>query len=151
MGKVSKDKKVIAVVVTYNRKELLKECIEALLNQNYKNCDVLVVDNASTDGTENYIKPLLDSKRVIYKNTGSNLGGAGGFNYGLKMAYALKYEFFWLMDDDTMPYNNALEELMKAKDELKEFGFLSSIAEWVDGKLCNMNIQRTGISKKNLI
>ena len=42
------DKKVMAVVVTYNRKELLKECIEALLNQEYDNCDILIIDKAST-------------------------------------------------------------------------------------------------------
>lgn len=139
--------KVAAIVVTYNRKELLIKCIEKLQKQTVP-LDILIIDNASTDGTGDMFKEVPEN--VKYFNTGKNLGGAGGFNYGLKMAYALKYDFFWLMDDDTMPYNNALEELMKAKDELKEFGFLSSIAEWVDGKLCNMNIQRTGISKKNL-
>ena len=43
--------KVVAVVVTYNRKELLKECIEALIKQEYNDCEILIVDNASTDGT----------------------------------------------------------------------------------------------------
>ena len=56
---LNNEKKVIAVVVTYNRKELLKEAIEALLNQEYNNCDVLIVDNASTDGTREYIDELL--------------------------------------------------------------------------------------------
>ena len=42
---------VIAIIVTYNRKELLKESIEALLQQTYKNFDILVIDIASTDGT----------------------------------------------------------------------------------------------------
>lgn len=69
--------KVVAVVVTYNRKELLKECIEALLNKSSKKCDVLVIDNNSNDGTYEYIKKYIDDKKIIYKNTGENLGGAG--------------------------------------------------------------------------
>lgn len=53
------DKKVTAVVVTYNRKTLLKECIESLLAQTYKNLDILVIDNASTDGTEGFVKKSI--------------------------------------------------------------------------------------------
>lgn len=138
---------VAAVVVTYNRKDLLEKCIKKLQEQTVP-LDILVIDNASTDGTNELFESVPEN--VKYFNTGKNLGGAGGFNYGMKKAYELGYEFFWLMDDDTMPYNNALEELLKAKDELKRFGFLSSIAEWVDGSLCNMNVQKTGILKKKI-
>ena len=76
--------KVAAVVVTYNRIELLKECLGALEKQNYP-CDILVVDNASTDETEKYIS-LIKSKydNLYYKNTGANIGGAGGFNFGMR-------------------------------------------------------------------
>lgn len=49
--------KVAAVVVTYNRIALLKECIKALQQQTYL-CDILIVDNASTDGTEEYINKV---------------------------------------------------------------------------------------------
>jgi len=59
---MNQGKKVIAVVVTYNRKELLKECINALLQQDYDNCDILVVDNASTDGTKEFIADELQNK-----------------------------------------------------------------------------------------
>jgi len=107
MAKVS-NPKVIAVIVTYNRKELLKECITALLNQDYRNCDILVVDNASTDGTFDYISELLKNKRVIYKNTGANLGGAGGFNFGMKEAVNLGCDFVWVMDDDCMVHTDSL-------------------------------------------
>ena len=78
--------KVAAVVVTYNRIELLKECLEALEKQNYP-CDILVVDNASTDGTEEYISALINKyKNLYYQNTGANIGGAGGFNFGMRWA-----------------------------------------------------------------
>ena len=76
-------KSVAAVVVTYNRKELLKEAIDALLMQSVAEADVLVVDNASTDGTKDYIADYIDQGQIIYINTGENLGGAGGFNFGI--------------------------------------------------------------------
>ncbi|WP_295266446.1 glycosyltransferase, partial [Veillonella sp.] len=91
---------VVAIVVTYNRLELLKECIQALQSQSLA-LDILVVDNNSNDGTRGYIEKLaLTNKNIIYKNTGENLGGAGGFNFGLKIAAKMDYEYVWIMDDD---------------------------------------------------
>ena len=140
--------KVAAVVVTYNRKDLLIECIEALLNQEYSDCDVIVVDNASTDGTSELVKETFGSS-VIYVNTGSNLGGAGGFNYGMKTAYMLGYEYFWLMDDDCIVNPDSLSVLMKTAEDLNgNFGFLSSRVLWKDGSLCRMNIQKISYKKK---
>ena len=59
---------VIAIIVTYNRKELLKESIEALLQQTYKNFDILVIDNASTDGTYETISSYIDNNQIKYQN-----------------------------------------------------------------------------------
>ena len=132
--------KVIAIVVTYNRKQLLKECVNALINQDYKNCDVLIVDNASTDGTREYIEEEMENNRVHYVNTGSNLGGAGGFNYGMKEAYKLGCDFMWIMDDDCIVHKNSLTELINADKQLKgKYGFLSSKVLWKDNTICKMN------------
>lgn len=129
---------VVAIVVTYNRLDMLKKCIASLNNQNSK-CDIMVINNGSTDETENWVK----DQNVIYFNTGSNLGGAGGFNYGMRKAYELDYKYMWLMDDDCFPKKDALEKLLKA-DQLLEgnYGWLSSIALWNDGKECKMNRQK---------
>lgn len=143
------EKKVIAVVVTYNRKELLKKSITAIINQDYTNCDVLIIDNASTDGTKEYISDLLENNRVHYINTGLNLGGAGGFNYGLKEAYKMNCDYMWIMDDDCIPHFDSLKELMKFSNKLNnEFGFLSSKVLWKDGSLCTMNKQKRTKWKK---
>ncbi len=132
--------KVVAVVVTYNRKLLLKECINSLLNQT-KPLDIIIIDNASTDGTKNVVNSFI-SKNLKYFNTGKNLGGAGGFNYGIKKAVELGYDFCWVMDDDTIPNKDALEEMINMSKKLNnEFSFLSGIALWTDGSLCRMNIQ----------
>lgn len=143
------NKKVIAVVVTYNRKELLKECIEALLNQEYNNCNILIVDNASTDGTYEYIQNYVDNKKVMYRNTEANLGGAGGFNFGMKEAYKIGCDLMWLMDDDCIVHKDSLTKLMNADKEFNgEYGFLSSKVLWKDDTICKMNIQKKSLTKK---
>lgn len=136
------ENRVVAVVVTYNRVELLKECIEALMLN--KNLDILIVDNASTDGTKELVNNYL-GESLKYVNTGSNLGGAGGFNYGIKEVLKnSNYRYVWLMDDDTIVNKDSLDKLLHKAELLKgEFSFLSSIVLWKDGNLCAMNVQRT--------
>lgn len=132
--------KVAAVVVTYNRIELLKECIKALQQQTYP-CDILIVDNASTDGTEEYINKIeKDYDNLHYKNTGANIGGAGGFNFGMRWAVEAGYEYVWVMDDDCLPYTDALEKLINVDGILKgKYGWLASAVLWKDGHECKMN------------
>ncbi|WP_444645500.1 glycosyltransferase family 2 protein [Caproiciproducens sp. R1] len=135
-------KKVVVVVVTYNRRELLLQCIEKLLTQQKFACDVMVIDNASTDGTAEDIQQKSDP-RLLYCNTGKNLGGAGGFNFGMRRAVEAGYDYIWIMDDDTMPEPDALAQLLAADEKLAgSYGFLSSRALWTDGGDCQMNLQR---------
>ena len=147
---------VAAVVVTYNRKDLLLQCIEHLRAQVIERahgtgmpCEtsdelaILVIDNASTDGTREALADLVECGAVDYRNTGSNLGGAGGFNYGMRAAVEAGYEFCWVMDDDCLPSPGALQALLDADYGLQgEYGYLSSVARWTDGSICKMNVQR---------
>ena len=57
--------KIVAVVVTYNRSNLLVECVEALMNSGTAT-DILVIDNASTDNTHEVIAPYIDNKKIFY-------------------------------------------------------------------------------------
>ncbi len=143
-------KKTAAIVVTYNRKELLAENIARLLAQTLRSqMDIIVIDNAGTDGTEESLQPRIQANEIIYLNTGANLGGAGGFQYGMRYAAENGYDFLWVMDDDSMPSPNALEELIRWDQNLSgNYGFLSSRILWTDGSICNMNIQKVSISKK---
>lgn len=130
--------KILAGVVTYNRVDLLKECIESLKGQTFSSFDILVVDNASTDATSSYLSSL---DGIIVRRLEKNLGGAGGFNFIARYAVDNRYDYIWLMDDDTIPDPTALEELVKAKNELKnDFSFLSSYVKWTDGSGCEMNL-----------
>jgi len=132
--------KILAVVVTYNRKALLEECLSALIGQSYTDFDILVVDNASADGTDAYVKKL-DDKRIIYFNTGANWGAAVGFTYGINRAIISGYEFCWTMDDDTIPDKFALESNIEKAELLgSDFSFISSLIKWTDGNVCPFNI-----------
>lgn len=149
-------KEVVAIVVTYNRKDFLKKCIEALLSQEKNEvCDIMIVDNASTDGTREEISTYIDSKQIIYINTEQNIGGAGGFNFGVKEAVNRGYKYMWLMDDDCIVNKDSLKELLIADRHLnKEYGFLSSVVLWRDGNVCNMNkqkIKKDWYKKENLL
>lgn len=143
--------RIAAIVVTYNRKEKLLNCLEHVLSQQLRReegrqpwtLDVFVIDNASTDGTRDALAPLIDSGFVRYFNTGENLGGAGGFNYGMRRAVEDGYDYLWVMDDDCYPQPGALQAFSDADERLAgHWGFLSSVVLWKDGSICTMNIQR---------
>lgn len=87
---------VTAVVVTYNRLSLLRRCLAALCAQTVQGFTVLLVDNASTDGTAEYAQSLT-MPGLVYRNPGRNLGGAGGFSYGIRAAVELGCEAVWIM------------------------------------------------------
>lgn len=93
---------IAAVIVTYNRKELLAENIRMLLNQTEAFDRIFIIDNCSSDGTKEYLreKGWLDDKRFVYIKTPSNIGGAGGFYTGVKAAYEAGADWIVLMDDD---------------------------------------------------
>lgn len=127
----------VAIVVTYNRINMLKENIKSLLEQTHP-IDILIIDNASTDGTREVIQRLNEA-HIIYENTGTNLGGAGGFSYGIKKATELGYKYGWIMDDDSIPSTTALERMYDAVDLGNDFSFLASAVYWVDGRIFPMN------------
>ena len=139
MPQNEKKSNVAAVVVTYNRLELLRQCVDALRAQTTA-CDILIVDNASTDGTVNWLTSQPD---LNYRNTSSNLGGAGGFHFGMRWAVEAGYDYVWVMDDDTLPKPDALQKLLEADRILGgNYGWLSSVALWTDGSECKMNRQK---------
>jgi rhamnopyranosyl-N-acetylglucosaminyl-diphospho-decaprenol beta-1,3/1,4-galactofuranosyltransferase len=119
--------KIACVVVTYNRLEMLKKCIESLDNQSNSNFDIIVVNNGSTDDT----KPWLSTKKNIYAINQENLGGAGGFYSGIDYAYKNEYDWFWLMDDDGVTGPDQLKELAD-KSVVNNLMFTNAL-------VCNLN------------
>jgi GT2 family glycosyltransferase len=135
---------VCAVVVTRNRLPLLRECLHAVLGQTRPPDHVLVVDNASTDGTPEAVRAGWPQVEVV--ELAVNEGGAGGFHEGIARATAAGWEWLWVMDDDTIPRPDALARLLEASDGLAETpALLASRIEWTDGRLHPMNLPRVDV------
>ena len=119
---------ITAIIVTYNRKKLLERCLSAITTQTRRPDAVLVIDNASTDGTPAWLHkwmPLhLPQATLIALD--QNTGGAGGFAAGMKLAFENGAEWVWMMDDDAEPHPEALEQLMRvATDPSHVYGSLA--------------------------
>jgi len=101
---------VAAVVVTYNRIKLLKECIQSIRTQTRVPEEVIIVNNNSTDGTLEWLNEQKDLTVISQQN----LGGAGGFYTGIKTAYEKGYDWVWCMDDDSQPFKSSLKIMLPA-------------------------------------
>ncbi|MBN2395329.1 MAG: glycosyltransferase [Candidatus Atribacteria bacterium] len=107
-------KQIAAIVVTFNRKELLSNCIQSLKNQTLLPNKILIIDNASNDGTDVICEEKFrDDPLVDYIRLPKNIGGAGGFYSGIEKAFSYGYDFFWLMDDDGVPDSDQLKVLLE--------------------------------------
>src|SRR5699024_2267240 len=127
-----------AVIVTYNRRELLEQTLAGIEAQTLPPAHVVIIDNASDDGTEGYLAEREFTLPTTVKRLPTNTGGAGGFAAGTAEAYELGLDAMWLMDDDTVPQPEALEELVnglqRASDVLDYTpSFACSLVLWKDG------------------
>lgn len=132
---------VCAVVVTFNRLEMLRDSLNALLRQTYSPLRIVVVDNASTDETADYLRHLAAHEQSLdVVSLESNRGGAGGFAEGMKAALRLDAEFLWLLDDDTVVGEDALPKLVTTLESDENVAFACSLVTWADGGICEMNV-----------
>lgn len=153
--------RVAAIVVTYNRKELLRKCIDGVLRQTRPVDALFIIDNKSTDGTFEYLRQLSfvsgdlqvaqDSVRtvwwipsrhdstkraqVVYIQLNENSGSAGGFHEGIKAAYQAGYDWVWLMDDDGRATPDCLERMTTSRYLKQEVCLNSLVIDPTVGKL----------------
>lgn len=137
--------RVAAVVVTYNRRELLERVLVALEAQERPVDVIYVINNASSDDTANFLAERTWTRPTKVITCANNTGGAGGFTKGIEVAAEGGSDLFWLMDDDTVPHVDALGELLRAWEGATELrggvapSFACSQVLWTDGSLCEMN------------
>jgi rhamnopyranosyl-N-acetylglucosaminyl-diphospho-decaprenol beta-1,3/1,4-galactofuranosyltransferase len=134
--------RVVAVIVTYNRRELLLESLVAVQAQHRPPDAVIVVDNASADGTAAAVRARFPAVRLA--ELGENYGGAGGFAYGMAQAIGEGADLIWAMDDDTIPEPGALAALIAAREEYpgRAPTIVASTVVWTDGRPHPMNTPR---------
>lgn len=132
---------VAAVVLTYNRRDLVQRCLRALVAQSRPVDRILVVDNASTDDTTGALAGFASSALTVHRLP-RNVGAAGGFHEAMRLGHESGADFVWVMDDDVIAAPDALAELLRAFALLEERGieapFAVSCAQDPDGVLTNV-------------
>ena len=120
-------KKVMVALVTYNRKKCLSVLLDSLKKQTVKPWGILIVDNNSTDGTNDYLMSIEFTKsdeydvvhthekegikQFYYRNI-ENVGGSGGFAKAVDIAKEYDTDYTWIMDDDVEPSPTCLQEML---------------------------------------
>jgi len=138
------DGQVIALIVTYNRKDLVCSCLQACLAQSETPDHIFLLDNGSTDGTKERLQAagFLKDPRITYFSMRRNIGPAGAFDQLFRLAWMSNCDWMWVMDDDVIPTKSALQELKAAFRENfaapEEIGLLASVNVSGDGLANNV-------------
>jgi GT2 family glycosyltransferase len=132
---------IFAVILTFNRRDLLRRCLDCVFAQSHR-CDrVVIIDNCSSDGTSDMLRREWGD-RVEVHTLSRNIGASGGFNAAIRIAYQGGADFIWLMDDDVLPSYDALAKLVEADELLADRGiahaFVLSSAWTEDGSPTNV-------------
>jgi hypothetical protein len=111
--------KVSVVIPTYNLKDILLECLASVFAQDYPNFEVIVVDNASVDGTSAAVREKFPQAKLV--RNPKNLGVTGGGNTGFKYATG---DYVWMVDHDNIIEPNALLEMVKLAESDPQIGIV---------------------------
>lgn len=124
------DPLVSVVVVNFNGKNYLDDCLSALATQTFRNFEVILVDNGSSDESAAFVSEHYPS--VILVETGKNLGFAGGTNTGIRVAQG---EFIFTLNNDTIADPRVLEEIVKPMKTDPKVGICGTKMVFPDGRI----------------
>lgn len=124
-------KKIAVVILNYKLKNLVLKCVNSVLESSHKNLQVIVVDNNSEDNIE---QSIPQNPKVIFIQSGDNLGFTGGNNLGIKKALEGNPDYIFILNPDTTIKNNTISELLK-KTEKYNAGVASPKIYFSDSKI----------------
>lgn len=105
---------VAVILLNYNQEDYTIKCVESILNTNYKDLIVMLVDNGSrVESVTRLYNELPDDSRLIFKQLKDNIGYSRGSNFAKEEAYKFNPKYFLIMNNDTILANDAIEELVK--------------------------------------
>lgn len=102
------------ILINYNNYQVTLDCIRSILNSTYA-CDIIVVDNSENEDDYKKLKALDD--QIIVLRPGSNVGFAAGNNLGLRTAIKHGYDYFVILNNDTVIDSSMIDELKKYCDD----------------------------------
>jgi len=118
-------KSVGIFICNYNKREFVVNCVKSVFEQSFKEFDLFVVDNASTDDSVEKLREIYEDKITIIENA-ENLGGSGGFNTGIKFACKNNYKYIVLLDNDIILDKDALKNMYNFLENNMEFGIVGA-------------------------
>ncbi|MBC7228951.1 MAG: glycosyltransferase family 2 protein [Actinobacteria bacterium] len=121
---------VSVIVLTYNNYEDTRECLDSLTGLDYGSFEVVVVDNASTDGSVERLERQFPD--AVFIRNRANLGYAGGNNVGVMHALERGAEAVWILNNDTVVKRDSLTRLVEAAMDLPDAGILGSVTLYYD-------------------
>jgi len=122
-GRLMSDLPLVTIVIpTWNRREDLLKCLVSVEQLDYPNVGVIVVDNASTDGTATAVHDQFRQADVI--ELPENLGAVGASNIGFRRALENDAQYFLRLDSDTVLAPDFVNELVAAAEAHQEAGLL---------------------------
>jgi len=122
---MKKKSNVSTVILNWNRKDYLLECIASVKDMDYPSDELIVVDNASTDGSADAVKEKYADVTIIEND--KNYGAIGGKNIGLRYALKLEPEYIFMVDNDIVCSKDALSQLVAVLDKDKTAGMVGSM------------------------
>lgn len=123
--------RVIVLILSYNGKELLDDCVPSYLENDYSNFEVVVIDNGSVDGTKEYVERNFPEARLI--RIEKNRGYSGGFNVGLDYAFDKeKADYVLITNNDVKADRHVVEELVKTARRDEKIGFVTGKVYYFD-------------------
>ncbi|HQU58124.1 MAG TPA: glycosyltransferase family 2 protein [Saprospiraceae bacterium] len=126
-----KPPKVIVLILSFNGKSLLDDSVSSYLDNDYENFEVVVIDNGSIDGTEDYVKQKWPEVTVY--RTEKNLGYSGGFNFGLDYAFnQLHADYVLITNNDVKADKKVVSALVSVAEADKKIGFVTGKAYYYD-------------------
>ncbi len=115
--------KVIILILSYNGKSLLGDCITSYLENKYSKFQIVVIDNGSTDGTKEYIESSFPQVKVL--RTDINLKYSGGLNFGLKYAFdQQKSDYVLITNNDVVADKYIIQSLVDTAKSDVNAGFV---------------------------
>ncbi|MFP4579310.1 MAG: glycosyltransferase family 2 protein [Candidatus Sumerlaeia bacterium] len=115
--------RVLAIVVNWNKKEFVESLLGQLQNLDRPPDEIVVVDNASTDGSREMLERDYSHLHLVFNE--ENLGGSGGFNTGLRWGLEHGgYDYFWLLDNDVVVHDGALKAMLDLAESDRKIGMV---------------------------
>lgn len=122
--------RVVCILVNWNGWRDTVECLSALRGSDYRQMEIIVVDNASADGSVEQIRSRYPNIEILQSDR--NRGFGGGNNLAISVAMDKGAEFVWLLNNDTVPDRSALSRLVRRAAEDKRIGAVASVCYFHD-------------------